>query len=823
MMKTNIGCKKTITKNILVCSALALAISAVNTQAQGRYGIEEVIVSARKIEEGLQNAPIAISAFTSNEMENRGAQDVTDLAAAAPNVTLEMGGATSGIAAAPVTFIRGIGQSDFVINTDAAVGLYVDGVYMGRSLGSVMDLVDLERVEVLRGPQGTLFGRNTIGGAISLVSKQPSAADGLYGDLSLTAGENGYQMIRGTANIPLSDNAAARVSAFARQRDGYVEAVQYDDFQLGEEDVKGIRASIKIDLTDRFALSAGFDYSDRNDSPAAMRALDLGDSGVVDADNNALDGTATGPVGLRFNTGDGVPAAYLATDDGPVSGQFINNDGSIQSGRTVTCSGETLNNNRQCYGDAWIEDDPFQNNSVWTDEFGNKIEPEQQLTVGGAFVNMEWAGDNMTIKSITSYREFDAQFYNDNDLTPYIIFHNNNDIFEQEQFSQELQFSGSISEKLDYVGGLYYFEEEGLQSLVALFPNIPPCAASIDRPNCFVTDRNIDNESTAAYSQFVYHPSDNLHLTLGLRYSDSNKSFSTFQTVDGDPVIPLDSGSGSLTVKETDYMLNASYDVSDDAMVYFNVATGFRDGGFPARFPTGIPDDIREFDPEFVDAYEFGIKSNLFDNSLQLNAAVFLTKYDEIQVNAASSDPDVDSGAPSIFNLAAATLSGLELETILVAGENLRFDASLGYLDSSIDSVVGGELVSGAGNTAVSINTNSSLPYNPEWQVNLGVNYSHYFGGGAEIRTRFDYQYVDEQYLTVTNSPGSLVDSYSRVNVNTSYIPSDGNWKFTLGVKNLTDELYATAGQFAAINASSAVNVSRPREAYLQAKYSFGE
>lgn len=807
-------------KKIFTVGALMLSMGSAEILAQSRYVIEEVLITSRKVEEGLQDAPIAISAFTGSEMENRGAMDVTDVASAAPNVTLEIGGATSGMSAAPVTFIRGIGQSDFVINTDAAVGLYVDGVYMGRSLGSVMDLVDLERVEVLRGPQGTLFGRNTIGGAISLISKEPSIEDGLYGNVSATIGENGYQMLRGTANVPLTDNSAARFTAFTRQRDGYMDAVQYDDFQLGAEDVMGFRASFKADLSDSLTLTAAYDYSDRNDSPAALRPLDLGDAGVVDVNGNSADGTATGPIGLRFNTGNGVPAAWLATENGPVSGQFINNDGSTQSGRTVSCSDATLNNNRQCYGDAWIQDSSFENNSVWTDPSGTKIEPEQELEVMGGFVALEWDTEAVTIKSISSYREFDAQFYNDNDFTPYIIFHNNHPEFSHEQFSQEFQLTGSVNEKLDYVGGLFYFEEEGLETIAAQFPNIPPCAASNEQPSCFTSDRFIENDSTAGYAQFIYHPTVDLHLTLGLRRTESTKTFLTRQTTNTAGGAVITEGSGTLVAKETDYMFNAAWDAAENAMVYFNLSTGFRDGGFPARFPTGIPDVVEPFLPEYVDAYELGIKSDWFDNALQLNAAIFQTDYSDIQVDASSASAE---GAPTIFNLASATLRGLEVEAIAVLNDNLRVDAAIGYLDSSIDSVTGGELISGAGNTAIAITTDNVLPYNPEWQINLGLNYSHYVDDGAEIRTRLDYQYVAEQYYVVTNRPGSLADSYSRVNINASYIPANSNWELTAGIKNLTDEEYSTAGQFATINASSAINVSRPREAYLQLKYNFGE
>lgn len=821
---------------LILGSSVAAAVSLVTmgvepAHAQSRYTIEEVMVSARRVEEGLQEAPIAISAFSSNEMENRGVIDVTDIAAASPNVTLEAGGATSGFAAAPVTFIRGIGQADFVINTDPAVGLYVDGVYMGRSMGSVMDLLDLERVEVLRGPQGTLFGKNTIGGALNLVSKAPSVEDGLTGKLEGTFGERSFSMLRGNINVPLGDNTAARLSAFKRERDGYQNAAYYDGFKLGEEDVWGARGALQIDFSDNLTLTTGFDYSDRNDSPAPMLATDLGDAGVVDANGNPANGTPTNPIGARFN---GVPLgpppgreAWLATPDGPVSNVFLNPDGTTIASRTVDCTSDpALNSSSQCYGDFWLND-ASSNNSIWTDASGNMIEPEQQLEVWGAYANLTWSGDWGEFKSITSYREFDSEFYNDNDFSPYIIFHNMSLSFSQEQFSQEFQLTGSVGDKLDYLVGLYYFEEEGLQQLGASFPNIPPCAASVDRPTCFETFRDIENTTGAAFSQLTFHATDSIDFTLGLRYTDSEKIADTSQFTDrfepGDAA-GVTAGIGTVEAQEVDYLLNVAWQASDDAMIYASASTGFRDGGFPSRFPGGIPDDIStvQFDPEFVDAYELGIKSNFLDNALQLNAAIFFTDYQDIQVDAASSNPEIGN-SPTVNNLAAASLQGIEVEAVWVANDSLRFDLALGYLDSQIDEIEGGSATAGAGNTQVEITTSNELPYNPELQLNLGINYSYYFGDGAEIRTRFDYQYMDEMFFTVENRPVQFLESFDRINVNASYIPGGSPWEFVVGVRNLTDEEYSTAGQINLTAASASRNIARPREAYVTVKYSFGD
>ena len=265
---------------VIGLSALA-SVGAFAQQEDGsstsRYALEEIVVTARRTEEGLQDAPLAVTALSGADLENRSAVDVIDFADVAPNVNFKSGGNISGFGAAPVVTIRGVGQSDFVINTDPAVGIYTDGVYLGRSIGSVLDLVDVERVEALRGPQGTLFGRNSIGGAINVIAKKPDPSAGLDGYASASGGENGYVLLRGSLNIPLSETSAFRGSVVHRERDGYIEALQYDDVDLGEENVTAFRGALRWEPTDTFTLDIDGDFSSRNDSGAPNIPVLFGD------------------------------------------------------------------------------------------------------------------------------------------------------------------------------------------------------------------------------------------------------------------------------------------------------------------------------------------------------------------------------------------------------------------------------------------------------------------------------------------------------------------------------------------------------------------
>lgn len=805
-------------------SVLAAAFSAPWADAQeqqsgSRYALEEITVTARKIEEGLQDAPLAISAFSAQELENRGAIDVTDIAAAAPNVHFQTGGATSGMSAAPTVFIRGIGQSDFNINNDPAVGMYIDGIYFGRMIGSLTDLMDLERAEVLRGPQGTLFGRNSIGGAINLISKKPDPSES-SGKLLLALGERDFRHLKGAANISLSDSAAVRLSGFYREREGYVDALQYNNFKLGGEDVWGVRGALRFEPTDVFSVDITVDWSERSDPPAAVVPVALGNVSANPGSGNVLgDGRSTMPSAFRFNTGLNAPNPLAPLPPPPAA--WVSPD-------TATCSNPALvNTSQDCFGNAHI----FGNNAVnslWVDRNGNPIEPEQELDQGGASLVLTWDLEVGTLTATSAYREMDASFTNDNDFTPFVIFHNVNDEFSQDQFSQEIQFSGTASDKLSYVAGLYYFKEDGLQAISLLTPMLPPAGAppaAAFLPFFQTIDRRIDNTSKAVYGQINYDLTDRAHLTVGARYTENDKEVD-LALFRGDRAAPWFTVSelDNATIDETNVLVNLAFDLNDSTMIYGQFANGFRDGGWPVRFPglpVGIPPlNTVAFGPENVDSFELGIKTTLNDDRVRLNAAVFSSSYEDMQIQF--SDPTLN-GAPNTSNLGEATIQGIEVELNVLATDNLRFDFSMGYLDSDLDSITGGSVGSGADNTATTITTANELPYAPEIQFAAGLNHSIDLASGAYINTRIDWIYTDDQFYTIENSPRNAQDAYSLVNATVSYVLPTSGWEFALGARNLTDEEYSTIGRTQSDSGSAFASVGRPREVYVQAIRRFGD
>ena len=324
--------------------------------------------------------------------------------------------------------------------------------------------------------------------------------------------------------------------------------------------------------------------------------------------------------------------------------------------------------------------------------------------------------------------------------------------------------------------------------------------------------RDIDNSSDAAYGQITYHFDQPLHLTLGLR----------------------------ATWSEVDPMVSLAYDLNDTSMIYGTYATGFRDGGYASRFPQGLPDPIPSFDPEYVTSFELGAKSELLDGSLRLNAALFNTTYDDMQV--AGRPANLASGATGVSNVGVGKLAGLELEGLWIVNDNLRVDFTVGLLDAEVESLVNDSMTSGiytfykegfigADGTRVSTAncpttycvplSETVLPYTPETNYTLGVTHRLPIGS-ANLVTRLDWIHSDAQRFRFEPQIDMREDSYDVVHASTTYNSSNDQWAVTFGIRNATNAAYSTAGSFSTGNGNSAVNISRPREAYVRYQHWLG-
>jgi iron complex outermembrane receptor protein len=791
----------------VIAASLFGGDAALAQQGNSGFVLEEVVVTARKREENLQRTPLSISAFTANELDQRQIRSTDQLADITPNLTFDAYAPSSGQNASSQIYIRGIGQSDFTAVTDPGVGLYVDGVYYARSFGGNMGFLDLERIEILRGPQGTLFGRNTIGGAIALHTVRPD--DEFGGSVELEVGDDDMVYLTGDINVPIAEGLYSKFSVTSRQRDGYNDRVQLAERQLsgipaptdgkdlGDDDSWAARASFVWEASDTLNFFLTGDYTDEDENGSPATSLGLNEQQTFPYHTNTFEnGPAFGGNCPFFFPPPALPQGERGTD-----------------------------NNVMCINDTWRRDE-FENE-------GNG-EVGSELTMWGVSLEANWeVTDWMSIKSISAYRDIDAYSARDADGTPYQIFHTQ-DPFDQDQFSQELQFSGT-TDNMKWLVGMYYFEEDAKNPNPVQFPE--PTIGAI------VSGGKVDNDNFAVFSQVTYDLTEQWALTAGIRYTDETKRFTPYSWADGaytqgGPGSPFvryydcptgqepgcDGVPGRLftdgdrLIPEGEYkedfddwtpMVNLAYQANDELMLYGSYSEGFKSGGFDQRYNVAFPDGPTSFEPETANTYEVGMKSAWLDNTLRLNVAAFYTDYEDIQII-------IRQGfAPITFNAGEAEISGFELESTWIPSSAWIIQAAVGYTDAEYTDL--DESVQ-----TVGITEDHSLPQTPEWSGNLGVAYTAQISSWT-VTPRVDWVYTDEVYNNAVNTPQLRQDSYDIVNAAITVQSEDGAWELMLAGRNLNDETILVSGSSGYSTGSGYLTgtYAREREWSFSAKYSF--
>lgn len=761
-----------------------------NDEVVGEFSLEKITVTARRREENLQRTPIAMTAVSGDEIEQRGLSDITGITKFTPNVTLEGTAPLSGSSAAAFAFIRGVGQTDFSQGSEPGVGIYVDGVYLGRSVGQVMSTVDLERLEVLRGPQGTLFGRNTIGGAISLTSVKP--IEDFEAKIEATLGEFNRRDLKTMINLPLNDELAVRLNLSTFNRDGYV-IRQPDGLDLGDQNKISGRLAFRWTPSDDLTVDWAFDAQrDReNGAPATLIAVN------------------TQPVGGQpGGTPEGAPPNFPAVANcfaqglPPVSPPCTNFNGVV--------------GNSIFYNEQFLPPNPF--TTFGSGPFAGLGESDVPTDYHS---DLDLWGTNLTItldvgfgefKSITAFRDLDSSFARDDDHSPVLISGTSN-LYKQQQFSQELQFNGeAFNDTLKYTFGVYYFEEEGSDANQVITP-----------VSHFLSGGSIENENLAAFAQATYSATEKLSITAGVRYTKEEKNYTPDQryltNLAGFPGINVDGqfgigeefnliqplGERKVDFNETTPLLNIAYQITDNVMAYATYSAGFKSGGFSQRIFPAQP-LVPDFRPEFVDVYEVGIKSELFDKRVRFNASAFYTDYEDIQVT-------VQEGfAPQTANAAEATINGFEIEITALPMEDLEISIGLGYLENEYKTL---------GDTVIGLTKDSVFPYTPEFKASISAEYTFVTETGF-IRPRIDFSYTDDFYTDALNTPQIQQEAYELINASVAWDLDDYNLKVVAGVTNLTDKVYfPVASQDLAVKGSAEANYARPREAFLKVSYYF--
>lgn len=805
-------------------SAPVGAQSAEEQRSSDRFELEEIIVTARKREESLQQTPLSVSAFSGNDLERRNLTSLDQITEISPNTIFVAGSIFSGSNSAASVYIRGIGQTDYIPTTEPGVGVYVDGVYYSQSFSNVIDLIDIEQVEVLRGPQGTLFGRNTIGGAINVTTKKPEA--GTSGGVSVATGR--FNRIDGIVklNVPISDTLFFKIAGSATNRDGFVERPNLSG-NTGDDNTDAVRAALRWEPNSNWSVDLVADYSRSRENPAPGILLETRAENLFPSIN-----PFTGMPDM-------IPPFMILVHNVFVAPGLVPE-----------------------LGAAAFFDDNYIPDGLISEETYNA---PSNIDTWGLNGIVEASVGEVTVKSITSYRSLEALAGWDFDNTPLVISEATGK-FDMDQFSQEFQILGKgFDDRLDWIFGLYHFEEEGVHLSQLEFSLIH-----------FLSGAEIDNKSSAIFGQLNFDLTSKLSLTLGGRYTAERKRniigdecfdllLGAVTLMDGSqvacakmhsvidpkfteplipyPFFPLQSGDliipRGVVEQDIDVFtphVNLSYKWSDDIMTYLSYSEGFKSGGFLQRIippqpgpvdpdapppPPGSPpapylplpyshEVPPSFEPEFAKVIEFGFKSTLAGGRVRLNGAIFRTDYEDLQITI------FENLAPTTKNAAQASITGFELEATVLLPKDFMFTGGIGYLDAQYDKI---EPID---NGEPAITLDSRFVNAPNWQLSGALSHYYNFGNGASLDTRLDWAYRSATENDSVNTPELHQPGLHLFNASTSYTMADDDWTLSFMVRNLTNKRYLVSG-FDDPNDFGTVRgiVGRPREWGIKLDYRF--
>jgi len=757
--------------------ALSLAIGAaslvettlVNAEEAELFLLEEIVVTAQKREQNLVDVPISIAAMGERTIEQTGIRELQEIDEYIPNLQISKGSSSG----STIT-IRGVGSSSRNIGFDSRVGVYVDGVYMGQSPASNQDILDLARVEVLRGPQGTLFGKNTVAGAISLITKKPT--EEFSGSLKADFGNMGSQRYSAVLNMPLSEKVLTKLSVNVQERDGYIKNIPTGD-DLRAQDGTSYRLQVSAELSDNLEMNFSFDGLDSKRKLASSSSFAT-DAGLLEP--------AAAPFTSNFN--------FVPFEERELRGAALTFDWSLGNGysiKSISAFRDTYNNSESDL-DAGV---PY-------------------LVLGGMPLNGVFGLDQQTELAFED---------------------------EYKQKSQEFQLISPEGKALQYVAGLYLYDQEGNTNRNALShhdASFPLYALGIlpypgQDSYTLKTSGSLETSSYAAFINGSYTVNERFTIGFGARYSEEKKevdwtsnpteSASSLVAIPAGVLGPFEIPAGFLTLNSifgfanetlvdsrTDSHLSPElsfrYAISEEMNAYYRVSSGFKSGGYNVDFITAAQYALGlDFDKETVVSHELGLKGEMFNRRLSFGASIFSANYDDYQVQQFQESTDAVAGAAIIGNASEVDTTGLEIEMTALLTPNLKLTAALGILDAEFVSFDGG-------GTDVDGNpidlAGVRLAGAPDKTFNLGMEYYKAVPTlGAEALFRIDYAYSGERYLDTNNQEertrtlenGDEIDflylgDTTRLNARIGLYSSDDTWSFALWGRNLTDENDAANG-----------------------------
>lgn len=821
---------------------MGVCVAAVAMTAPALAQVDTITVTAQKREQNVQDVPIAISAYGAEALTERAVTSVAGLSNISPNVTLDAGTPFSGTSGVLSAYIRGIGANDFAFNIDPGVGVYLDGVYLARTIGANQELLDIERIEVLKGPQGTFFGRNTIGGAISIITHAPGDEFAFKGDV--TTGSYDLLQVRASVDIPLSDTLKSSVSVSTKDRKGYMKRIDFfdpvaynveplqsflaagfgsDGNREGSDESWNARVKLLYDPGTSFRATLSADYSDADQGQIA----------------NSLIATTGAVFAGTYNCAiEGVIAVGTECGFGPPSFAYIGGIG----GTTGIADNPTI------FG-VNVDADPFNDRSPYDDRFLTG-DPDLTFATGNNFSKVENygvhltldfdLGENAAIKSISAYRNLDWRVGMDLDGSPLNFLHTSFTT-DQWQFSQEVQLTGSgIDDRLNYVLGGYYFIEKGdLHDYVTFAEGL----LQVDGPN------DLETKNFAFFGQVDFKATEWASILLGGRYTHEDKDFEGGQTDrngltykilnfigvpecasivptiseacriaagfpnPGEPLRYYIAGTQNKKFNNFSPKVGLQLFPTDGLMGYFTWSKGYKTGGWTTRLSNPLP-FAPDFDEEKATTYEAGFKSVFFDSKVQLNAAAFTTKYEGIQLNFQQ------GVSPTIQNAGDARIKGFEVEAVFAPTPALTINASAGYTDAYYTDVLGPAQVA-PNPLQAGVIPDGDLPKTPKFKFNISPRYEATLGNSGVVVFLVDYTHTSSSWNDTERTFLLLRPKTDILNASITYREPGGRWDVTVGGTNITDERYLITGQAQIAGGQIYGTYNRPAEWYARLGLSF--
>jgi iron complex outermembrane recepter protein len=736
--------------------------------------LEEVVVTAQFRQQAAQDTPIAITAVDAKTLESRGQIMVNEIASQAPNVTLEPAPGTFGPALQ--AFIRGVGQADFNYASEPGVGMYVDDVYYSTLTGSIMDLLDLDHVEVLRGPQGTLAGMNSIGGAIKLYTQKPDGQGGGY--VNATYGSFNRTELRAAGDFTLiPDQLFVRFSGVARHQDGYVTRYDYACTHPGANVPTAVDSSNCV-----LGTEGGVAYAAER---VALRwrpdeALEINVTADHTGDNSEAAPSTLLYVGqVNGKTGVSAPT-YPRFSSAPAGG--------IPLG-TASGSAFIAYSPFGSYAQDATTHSPYMDYSSYCDAKPPDgtapfcVPAVRQVSGYGIAGTVDYTpGRDISVKSITAMRYYSGVWSLDEDAAPLsdeILY---NTVWHR-QVSEELRLSGNLfAGAVKYtVGGFYIDQHSSYGGRIDL--------GSFD----FIENDRFPATSKAGFLNVDWQITSALELNAGARYTKEDKTMvygrlgvpgNTYPGGVAPQVASLNNVAGRFSGNKTDSRIALQYQWLPALMTYADVSTGFKGGGVNPR-PFYAAQAI-SFAPETLTAYEVGIKSDWLEHRLRVNAAAFFDNYKDIQLivnNCAFAGAQFATPCAAPINAGTAHISGAELEIQARPTRSLSVDASGSFLHFNYTSL--SPLAVGSG-----ITPGMTTPFAPRWKYSAGVQYEVFLGHFGSVTPRLDLSHQDSFYGGANNAIYNRVNGYTLLNGHLTWRDVNDAWQVALEAKNLTDRLY---------------------------------